>query len=556
MSESPSIPPCPPNGDKAIVPPPVVLPGARPEAAVESRWVNELPAPPKIVAPPPLPTPHETVKAASHGEPGWWASDLRIASSSWLLSFLVHFVGLFVLGAITLSAKPIATSLHLLSAMGDSDAAPAVFDQPPSAVEPSLGKGDSATSAPLGVEPLNVPGEQIENALRADATSKIGNSRPTAPGNQASGTGQSQPVQMAGTGGGWEGRNPTARAALAGGGSGSGSKQSELAVERGLRWLAAHQRTDGSWSFDLRSPPCNGLCRNSGSEPSTTAATALALLPFLGAGYTPRDGEHKEIVKRGLYYLGTRAVITPRGIDLRDGTTMYAQGIAALALCEAYGMTGDPALKDIAQGAIRYIVEAQDLRGGGWRYNPGEPGDTTVTGWQLMALKSGQMAKIAIPSPTINLAQKFLDSVQFQKGARYGYQSPMPRAKAQETTTAVGLLCRMYTGWRRDRPALYQGVGFLNRWGPSKTDMYYNYYATQVLHHWEGPEWQTWNRRMRDYLVATQAMTSHEAGSWYFPDRYGDHGGRLYNTAMVLMTLEVYYRYMPLYGQKAVRGGL
>ena len=124
----------------------------------------------------------------------------------------------------------------------------------------------------------------------------------------------------------------------------------------------------------------------------------------------------------------------------------------------------------------------------------------------------------------------------------------------QETTTSIGLLCRMYTGWRRDRPALYQGVGFLHRWGPSKTNMYYNYYATQVLHHWEGPEWEEWNQPMRDYLVASQSMNSHEAGSWYFPDPYGDRGGRLYNTALAIMILEVYYRYMPLYGQNAVRG--
>ena len=126
------------------------------------------------------------------------------------------------------------------------------------------------------------------------------------------------------------------------------------------------------------------------------------------------------------------------------------------------------------------------------------------------------------------------------------------RAPTQEATTAVGLLCRMYMGWHRDRPALYRGVAHLHRWGPSETNMYYDFYATQVLHHWEGPEWEAWNKKMRDYLVATQASESHENGSWYFPDPLGDRGGRLYNTAMALMILEVYYRHMPLYGQQAV----
>jgi hypothetical protein len=122
----------------------------------------------------------------------------------------------------------------------------------------------------------------------------------------------------------------------------------------------------------------------------------------------------------------------------------------------------------------------------------------------------------------------------------------------QETTTAVGLLCRMYTGWNRGRPALYRGVDHLHKWGASQTNMYYDYYATQVLHHWQGPEWQAWNKPMRDYLVSTQAAESHEAGSWYFSDPYGDRGGRLYNTAMAIMILEVYYRHMPLYGEEAV----
>ena len=81
------------------------------------------------------------------------------------------------------------------------------------------------------------------------------------------------------------------------------------------------------------------MCRNSGSEPSTTAATGLALLPFLGAGYTHLQGEHQDVVKKGVYYLKTRARVTPHGIDLCDGGTMYAHGIATLAMCEAYGMT-------------------------------------------------------------------------------------------------------------------------------------------------------------------------------------------------------------------------
>ena len=111
----------------------------------------------------------------------------------------------------------------------------------------------------------------------------------------------------------------------------------------------------------------------------TTAATAIALLPFLGAGYTHTEGEYQDLVDRGLYYLVRRSLRTPNGSDLQEGT-MYAQGLATIALCEAYAMTEDPGLKGYAQGAIDFVCYAQDRKGGGWRYTPGEPGDTTSLG--------------------------------------------------------------------------------------------------------------------------------------------------------------------------------
>jgi hypothetical protein len=331
---------------------------------------------------------------------------------------------------------------------------------------------------------------------------------------------------------------------------GGGSPQSEVAVERALHWLAAHQRPDGSWSFNHVGEACQHYCTNPGSEPSTTAATGMALLPFLGAGYTHKQGEYKDVIQRGLDYLKKRGILISYGNDLRDGSSMYGQALATIALCEAYGLTRDEELQIPAQRALDYICYAQDSKTGGWRYNPGEPGDTTVTGWMIMALKSGQMAKLNVQSPAIFGAQRFLDSVQNKDGSHYGYLDRKPR----QGTTAVGLLCRMYTGWQRANPGLVKGAAQLAKWGPSKDNIYYDYYATQALFHYAGPEWDGWNRKMRELLIKSQDIAGHAAGSWYFESPpHTTVGGRLYNTAMATMILEVYYRFMPLYGEDAIK---
>ena len=166
-----------------------------------------------------------------------------------------------------------------------------------------------------------------------------------------------------------------------------------------------------------------------------------------------------------------------------------------------------------------------------------------------MALKSAHMAYLHVPKETVLGSMRFLDSVQTDSGSKYGYTSP----GAGPATTAVGLLCRMYLGWKKDNGALHRGVEYLSNRGPSPNNMYYNYYATQVMRHFEGEMWEKWNTKMRDSLVATQAKAGHETGSWHMGrgDHGSERGGRLYCTSMATMILEVYYRHLPIYGKQA-----
>src|SRR5690606_22227415 len=142
----------------------------------------------------------------------------------------------------------------------------------------------------------------------------------------------------------------------------------------------------------------------------------------------------------------------------------------------------------------------------------------------------------------------FLNTVQADGGAVYGYTGP-GRGPA---TTAVGLLCRMYLGWKHENPALQKGAEILAKMGPSKTNMYFNYYATQVMHHYEGEMWLKWNSVMRDQLIKDQMQDGHEKGSWHYDAGHGASvGGRLYTTALCAMTLEVYYRHLPIYRKQS-----
>ncbi len=110
----------------------------------------------------------------------------------------------------------------------------------------------------------------------------------------------------------------------------------------------------------------------------------------------------------------------------------------------------------------------------------------------------------------------------------------------------------MYLGWKHENEALKQGVEWLSNQGPSLGDganLYYDYYTTQLMWHYGGDPWQKWNSVMRDFLVGRQAKEMPAQGSWYFHGGHGaEAGGRLYNTSLATLNLEVYYRYPPIGG--------
>jgi hypothetical protein len=472
-----------------------------------------------------------------------------MAMPSWLISLLVHMMALFILALITL--PDVSRTVTQLTVAAPDPAADQMdeFELDDIAEMPDLELAAtelSTTDASL-LETVEVDAPEVDEVRELESTPIALDLAEFA--EQAVPRGVLTHSIGSISGSGVEGRGAAMRSEMVK--RFGGTPGSESAVAAALKWLAAHQLPDGGWSFDHTIGPGNRTSSNPGTlREARNGATAMALLPFLGAGQTHMEGEYREVVARGLYFLQARQ--KSNGSFHESGGNMYSHGLAAITLCEAYAMTGDPALAPSAQASLNFISFAQDPVGGGWRYEPRVGGDTSVVGWQLMALKSGQLGQLQVPTGVITGAGRFLDAVQTDGGGQYGYTSP-GRGLG---TTSVGLLSRMYLGWKHDHPGLERGVRYLSEVGPSvspsSTNMYYNYYATQVMRHYGGDTWDAWNEKLRDYLVNTQSKEGAAAGSWYLPGDHGsERGGRLYCTSMATMVLEVYYRHMPLYGTQA-----
>lgn len=354
---------------------------------------------------------------------------------------------------------------------------------------------------------------------------------------------------------------------------GGASPASEQAVERALDWLARHQDADGRWDggtarygngevvegdddFTAHCPPgevCFGECAYWEAD---TGLTGLALLTYLGAGYTHKEGKYAATITRGLNFLMSKQ--KPDG-DLRGVSTtvgMYCHAMATLALCEAYALTLDNRLRNRAERAVGFLARSRAQDGQAWRYAPGAPiGDTSILGWVVMALKSAR--EIGMPIDNRESLEKgamvWLDRVA--AGKRQGLARYQPWDEPTPTMTAEAWVCRQFLGIGGPGPGSSEAAAHLLEHDSDKgeTNVYYWYYATLAMYQHGGQPWRRWNDRLRDRLVGLQRKSGHQSGSWDPDDSiYGARGGRIYCTALAALSLEVYYRYLRLYDEPSL----
>jgi hypothetical protein len=377
--------------------------------------------------------------------------------------------------------------------------------------------------------------------------------------------------------------------------AGGGDENTEAAVQLALEWLVKSQSLDGGWlaaeheagiASMIHRPGPDGEYRQNTGVRANTAMTGLAILAFLGAGHHHLDGRYARTVKNGLNYL-RRQQLPSGDLSGRDQTgredavrfaRMYSHGMASLAVSEAYAITQDRDLLSTVQWACSYTKAAMNPSSGGWRYEypTDDPGDTSQFGWQSMLLQSASNAKaINMLASDRALMLRFLDSVATgREGGLASYRPRMGNYQAAEpathSMTAEAMASRLLLGFpvRTQAAAESQRMLLSQLPGQGKDNFYYWYYATLALYPLREVSngvggstesefvWQQWNDALKKQLCSTQVTSGPDKGSWNPTCVWGQYGGRVYTTALGCMSMEVYYRYLPLINPQAYLSGV
>jgi formylglycine-generating enzyme required for sulfatase activity/prenyltransferase beta subunit len=328
-----------------------------------------------------------------------------------------------------------------------------------------------------------------------------------------------------------------------------GTPSTEVAVLRALRWLKQQQSADGSWP---RTKP---------------AMTAMALLSFLAHGETPASAEFGVTVEKAIRWFVENQ--EPNGhFKGRDGHD-YSHPIATHAVCEAYGMTRDPTIKEVAEKALQVVVRGQTADGG-FNYNlvgPSETrNDTSYMGWCAQALSAAKTAGLAVEgldACMVKAIQGFRKNYSEKNGyGEFGYTTSPDPGQGKLTGSGVLSLQCLGAGSSNEAQAglrTLSGATFNWQGGGQLNLNYYWHYITQAKFHAGGEAWNKWNVLFSPTLVTNQTIIANgiegpdgklsDVGYWQMPLNISGHtDGDVMNTCLCLQQLQVYYRYPRLAG--------
>ena len=366
-----------------------------------------------------------------------------------------------------------------------------------------------------------------------------------------------------------------------GGGGSKGRGPGAVPVARGLQWLADHQDEDGKWDADGfdKHDPAGDRTTGPGYAAHDVGVTGLALLAFLGDGHTMVRGRHRDTVVAGVRWLLAQQDSESGLLGEPLGHSfMYDHAIATIALCEACTLDRSPILLRRAKRAVHFITRARNPYRV-WRYSPhpDDRNDTSVTGWMIFALRAAEDCGIAVDRQAYTAAVEWFDEMTDPATGRVGYEttgstsSRIPGVndehptEGNEALTAVTLLCRFFLGQSPDDESSSMNdhadllLRSLPRWSDDgrSNDMYYWYYGSYAMFQMGNRRggakenyWTRWRKAMEPAVIGGQRQDGASKGSWDPSGPWGQIGGRVYSTATMVLSLEVYYRYARLLGAR------
>lgn len=329
-----------------------------------------------------------------------------------------------------------------------------------------------------------------------------------------------------------------------------------LPVDHALDWLIRQQGQDGNL--------CGQAEHYARMYCHAMATYALAEACGMQKNAVPKPILDAEQIQLGWSELKLASMACSSASMAQPGLILVAacsvvEEIASDKLAWSFRRVEDTRLRTALARAIQFTISQQDPVSGGWRYRPLQEGDVSMFGWHLMSLKSAELAGVRVPPAVRQRMQSFLKLVaQGNAGGLYGYRRNVVSGgrdsePVSPAMTAEALFCHQMLGIDPTSAQTREAVQLLGQNLPalSRKDYYYWYYGTLSLYQHGGDAWQQWNTRLRDHLLAEQIRTGAFAGSWEPTDPWGRYGGRLYSTALATLSLEVYYRFLPLYRIRA-----
>ena len=359
-----------------------------------------------------------------------------------------------------------------------------------------------------------------------------------------------------------------------GGGRSGASPESEASVDKGLEWLKFHQEPDGRWDLAKYEGP-----NEHAGDRGDMGVTGLALLAFLGAGHTSRHGIYKGNVKRAVGWL----ISKQNNKGLWDSpfwkSRQYQNGIATMALSEAAGMGRVKATLQAAQRAVDGLQGEQMNYAAFDYWNPRGGGgggggsvvkgqnDTSITIWCAMAYKSAKVSGLRVRGTAfsgilnwIDVAQDLSDAKPGDyeyEGGRVAYRGKMDKTawfpRYTPLLTAAGGVIRLFWGQSPNHPGVVGPANLLlKNHQMNQGDgipFYMGYYATLLMFQKGGDHWKKWNAALQPFLLSRQLKGDPRdlGGSWDDDGYLVEFGGRVFSTSLCVLSLEVYYRYLPMY---------